>query len=142
MAPPIRLRYQNQTGTTLRRLFSEAIHCTRKRPVKSAWPTNPKPTQKSSLSSSRISLPIAAPSLAEHLVVEPPPPHPADGEHIHEATHRAVGDAVLRLPRRARAVAHGNLLDPVTFQSQQGGEEAVHPLVELQPVEAFRAEGL
>src|SRR5439155_1570357 len=38
--PPIE-KNQNETGTTLSFFRSEAIHCTRKRLEKNAWPRNP-----------------------------------------------------------------------------------------------------
>src|SRR5437870_13284696 len=42
MPPPIE-KYQNCRGTTLCFLRSDAIHCTRKRAEKSAWPSRPTP---------------------------------------------------------------------------------------------------
>src|SRR3954447_23081221 len=41
MLPPSRLSHQKATGTTESRFFSEAIHCTRNRAVKAAWPAKP-----------------------------------------------------------------------------------------------------
>src|SRR6266568_5274304 len=46
--PPIE-KNQNETGTTLSFLRSEAIHCTRKRPEKNAWPRNPTDSQRCSV---------------------------------------------------------------------------------------------
>src|SRR6266568_4620166 len=46
--PPIE-KNQNETGTTLSFLRSEAIHCTRKRLEKNAWPRNPTDSQRCSV---------------------------------------------------------------------------------------------
>src|SRR5688572_8532634 len=120
MAPPAIDRYQNARGTTLRPVRSLASHCTRKREKKHAWPRKPS----ASHASAGMSGLVAVADLVPHLPADESP----DDVQVRDPAPEPVVDAVLRAARMPGPVADRALHHRVAGESEQGREEAVHPL--------------
>src|SRR5919202_4195225 len=94
--PPPRLNSQKAVGMMLRRARSLAIHCTRKRPEKKAWPRKP-------TASHRVS-DIRALQFACRGHALAPPAQPPHAEEVERPDQGAIQHAVFRAAVPTRPV--------------------------------------
>src|ERR671932_531477 len=115
VTPPPRLNSQKAVGMMLRRARSLAIHCTRKRPEKRAWPTNP-------IASHKLS-DIRALQFVRHGHALAPPAQPPDPEKVERPNERPVQHAVFRAAVPARPVHDVEVPDSEALAQHQRRQE-------------------